>query len=193
MKPTLKSTIFLPIVALLTLGVADVYAQESVKMTFSGLSENSANNLLQPNTISPNDEDDFAGTGTLGSFTLRNVRAMTPSSSNSCDLYFTEPAGGGIFRFQDGSLLYLQLTSGSDCIDFATGLAHCTVNFIITGGTGRFSNVSNVAEVSTLTLTETVATVLADSSGNPVYSAATGQITGKVYGVSVGQGQGGGQ
>ena len=193
MKNTMTATIFLPIAAMLTLGVATVYAQDSVsvKMTFSGISENSANNLLYPGTTSPNDEDNFAGTGTLGSFTLRNVRALTPPlPSNTCDLYFMELDGGGIFRFQDGSLLYLQLTSGSDCISFATGLAHCTVNFQITGGTGRFKNASGA-----LVLTETVATVLSDATPmqNPVLEAATGEITGTVYGVSEYQGQGGGQ
>jgi hypothetical protein len=187
MRTILKSTIFLPIAAVLTLGVAAVYPQESVKMTFSGTSENSANNLQQPNTSM--DEDGFAGTGTLGSFTLRNIRAMSnsPTPSSTCSgpnqLHFTEPAGGGVFRFQDGSLLYVQLSQGDDCVDFAANDAHCILAFQITGGTGRFKNASG-----TLTLTETVVPVLADALNNPVYFAATGGITGKVSGVSEGQG-----
>ena len=191
MKSRMTSIIFLPIAAVLILGVAAVYAQESVKMTFSGTSENSANNLQQPNTTM--DEDSFAGTGAAGSFTLRLVRAISNNPSpppNTCmganEMYFTEPAGGGVFRFQDGSLLYVQLAQGSgDCIDFSANDAHCTLNLQITGGTGRFTNASG-----TLTLTETVLPVLADALGNPVFFAATGKITGTVAGVSDGQGQG---
>ena len=196
MKTTKASTIFLAIAAVLTLGVAAAFAQESVnvKLTFSGTSENSANNLQQPNTS--NDEDNFAGTGTLGSFTLRNVRAISmappPTPPDTCsgpnDLFLPELAGGGVFRFQGGSLLYLQLTQGGDCIDLSTGEAHCTLTFQITGGTGRFRNASS----GTLTLTETVVTVITDAYGNPVFFAATGEITGTVSGVSEENGQGGG-
>jgi len=182
MKTTMKSTILLPIVTVLTLGVAAVSAQQPVKMTFSGTAANSIMNLQQPNTN--NDEDNFAGTGTLGSFTLRNVRAISnsPTSSSTCsgpnDLYFLESAGAGVFRFQDGSLLYVQLTQGSDCIDVVTDEAHCTLSFEITGGTDRFKNASG-----TLLFTETVATVISDAFNNPVYFAATGEFTGAVSGV----------
>jgi hypothetical protein len=194
MKTTMTSTIFLPIVAMLTLGVASVYAQDSVKMTFSGTSENSANNLLQPGTFTPNDEDNFAGIGSLGSFTLRNIRAMsdTPTPSSTCSGpnlgHFVEPAGGGIFRFGDGSLLYMNLTQGDDCINFAANVAHCILSFQITGGTGRFKNASG-----TLTLTETVVAVLSDYDNNPLYFAATGKLAGRVSGVSEERSQDDGQ
>jgi len=182
------------VVVMLCLGVAAVYAQENhVKMIFSGTAASSTVNLAQPDTS--NDEDNFAGNGTLGSFTVRNVRAIAnspttpPSTCSGPNLYyFTESAGGGVFRFQDGSLLNVQLTQGSDCINFATNEAHCTVTFQITGGTGRFKNASG-----TLTFTETVVTVLSDASGNPVFFAATGDYTGTVSGVSEEQGQDGGQ
>ncbi len=183
MKTTMKSTVLLPMVAVLTLGVAAVSGEQSVKMTFSGTSANSAMNLQQPNTS--NDEDNFAGTGTLGSFTLRNVRAISnsPASSSTCsgpdDLYFPETAGAGVFRFQDGSLLYVQLTQGGDCIDLVTNEAHCTLSFQIAGGTGRFKNATG-----TLTFTETVVTVISDALNNPVYFAATGGFTGEVSGVN---------
>jgi hypothetical protein len=61
---------------MLNLGVAGVYAQRPVKMTFQGTAGAGTINLQQPNTN--NDEDDFAGTGTLGTFTFRNVRAIQP-------------------------------------------------------------------------------------------------------------------
>jgi len=169
---------------MLNLGVAGVYAHERpVKMTFSGTSAPSAINLQQPDTS--NDEDNFAGRGTLGSFSLRNVRAIanSPTPSGTCpgpnQLYFTEPAGGGVFRFQDGSLLKVNLKQGVDCIDFVAQEAHCTLTFQITGGTDRFKDASGV-----LTLTETVVPLLTDASNNPVFSTATGEITGTVSGVA---------
>ena len=174
------------IALILNLSVAAVYANEKpVKMAFSGTSSPNAINLQYPNTS--NDEDNFAGKGTLGSFTLRNERALensptTPppsSCSGANQLYLREPGGGGIFRFEDGSLLYLHLTEGADCIDLATNSAHCTVGFKITGGTGRFKDASGV-----LTLTETVVTVLSDALENPVFFGATGEFTGTISGIS---------
>jgi hypothetical protein len=172
---------------MLTLGVATVYAHENpVKMTFSGTSAPSTINLLQPD--SSNDEDHFAGKGTLGSFTYRQVRAIPNSPvsppPSTCSgpnlLYLTELAGGGVFRFEDGSLLNVQLTQGSDCIDLASNEAHCTLTLRIIGGTGRFKNASG-----TLTFTETVVGVLADASNNPVLFAATGEFTGTLSGVDI--------
>ena len=84
-----------------------------------------------------------------------------------------------VFRFQDGSLLKVNLTQGDDCIDLAAGEAHCTLTFQITGGTGRFKDASGV-----LRLTETVVPVLADALNNPVFFAATGKFTGTVSGVA---------
>ena len=197
MRTTMKSSILLPIAAMLTIGVATVYAQDSVKMTFSGTSGTSATNLQQPNTLSG--EDDYAGTGTLGSFTFRLLEAdpNSPTSSDTCnganEIYLEVSTGGGAFRFQDGSLLYVQIMHGTDCIDLAVGPAgeaRCIRSLQITGGTGRFKN---VPLGTLLTLTETVVPVVADALGKPVFFAATGKITGTVDGVSDGQGQGGGQ
>lgn len=82
---------------ILNLGVAAVYAHEKpVKMAFSGTAANTAINLQRPDTS--NDEDNFAGSGTLGSFTIRNVRAIanSPTSSSACpgsnQLFFAETA-----------------------------------------------------------------------------------------------------
>src|SRR5450631_4018658 len=68
---------------MLCLGVASVYAQHSVKMVFSGTNGPSAINLLQPNTNTA--EENYAGSGMLGSFTFRNVRATAavPQSSST--------------------------------------------------------------------------------------------------------------
>jgi hypothetical protein len=168
---------------MLLLAVASAYAHEApVKMKFSGTSADSVINLQQPGTS--NDEDTFAGEGSFGSFTVRNVRAIAnaPSVSSTCaganDLYLLELAGTGVFRFQDGSLLEVNLTQGSDCIDLMSGTAHCVLAFQVTGGTGRFKNASG-----SLTMTETVQPVTFDTLGNPVFFAATGEFNGKLSGV----------
>jgi len=169
---------------MLSLGVAGVYAQQNVKMTFSGTGGASTINLQQPNTN--NSEDNSAGEGTLGRFTFRNVRAIraVPEPSSTCSgaaqIYFSSVSGAAVFRFQDGSLLKVQLTQAGDCIDLAALEAHCTMTFQITGGTGRFKNASG-----SITLTETVVPVLADASNNPVFFASTGEFTGTVSGIAM--------
>jgi hypothetical protein len=168
---------------MLNLGVASVYAQRPVKMAYSGTSGSSAFNLQQPGTQTV--EENFVGNGTLGRFTFRNVRAIaaSPQSSSTCSgptqLYFPSDVGAGVFRFEDGSLLKVNLTQGADCIDLAAQEAHCTLTFQIAGGTGRFKDASGV-----LSFTETVVPVLADALHNPVFFAASGEFTGTVSGVS---------
>jgi hypothetical protein len=168
---------------MLNLGVAGVYAhQTSVTMPFSGTSGASAISLVQPGTNTV--EENFAGNGSLGQFTFRNISAETvsPQPSSTCSgptqLHFLRVAGAGVLRFQDGSLLNVNVTQGDDCVDFAAQQAHCTMIFKIAGGTGRFKNASGI-----LTLSETVLPVLADATGKPVYFASTGQFTGMVSGV----------
>jgi len=169
---------------MLNLGVASVYAHEiPVKMTFSGTEAPSAINLQVPDTHTG--EFNFAGNGTLGSFTFRNVEAngTTPQFSSACpanQVYVPTMAGAGVFRFQDGSLLKVKLTEGHDCIDFVALEAHCTRIFEITGGTSRFKDASS----GILTLTETVVPVLFDAAGNPAFFTATGEFTGTVSGVA---------
>ena len=169
---------------MLQLGVAAVYAQEThVKMTFSGTAGSSTVDLQQPDTS--NGEDNFAGNGTLGSFTYRDVRAIanSPTSSSTCSgpnqLFFSESAGVGVFRFQDGSLLKVHQTQGGDCIDFAAQKAHCTQTLQIDWGTGRFKN----AHGGNLMFTETTVPLL--GLDNPTFFAATGQFAGTVLGVAM--------
>ena len=170
--------------ALLTVAVTTVYAHDrTVRMTFSGTEGGSPINLQQPNTTTG--EADFAGNGTLGPFTYHNVEAngVIPQASSACSgatqLYLTTMVGTAVFRFQDGSLLKVNLTEGADCIDLAAQEAHCTRIFQISGGTGRFKNASGG-----LTLTFTAVPVLADALNNPVFFVATGELTGTISGVS---------
>lgn len=171
---------------MLTLGVATVYAQSHpVKMAYSGTSGASAFNLQQPGTVTV--EENFAGKGALGSFTLRLISAETTSPqqppstcSGPANIYFTRMGGAGVFRFQDGSLLKVNMTQATDCIDLAAQQGHCTLTLEITGGTGRFKDASG----GTLTLTETNVPVLADALNNPVFFATTGEITGTISGVA---------
>ena len=171
---------------MLNLGVAGVYAQQKpVEMTFSGTAAASTINLQQANTHTG--EENFAGNGTLGPFTFRNISAETASPqspvpstwSGPTQLYFVRVAGAGVFYFQDGSLLKVNLTQGSDCVDLVAQQGLCTMTFQIAGGTGRFKDASGI-----LTLTETVLPVLADASNNPVFFAATGEFTGTISGVA---------
>ncbi len=172
---------------MLNLGVASVYAQEKpVKMTFSGTEGASAINLNVAGTKTA--EFDFAGNGTLGPFTFRNVEAdqdpLRPQPSSLCpagQLYSPTAAGAGVLRFHDGSLLIVKLTEGFDCIDFVALEAHCTRIFQITGGTRCFKDAHGM-----LTLTETVLPVSFDASTNPpspVFFAATGKFKGTISGV----------
>lgn len=79
-----------------------------------------------------------------------------------------------MIRFHDGDLVVLNVTTGSDCIDFDAGEANCTRSFRVTGGTGRFRNASG----GSMTLTMTVVPVLVDGPNNPVFFAITGNVTG---------------
>jgi hypothetical protein len=168
---------------MLNLGVASVYAQHlTVKMAVSGTEAPSTVNLQQPNTSTS--EDTYAGNGTLGSFTYRDVRALTnsPQPSSTCSgpnlIALSGSVGAAVFRFQDGSLLKVNLTQETDCIDLTIGQAHCILFFQVTGGTGRFQNATGL-----LTLTETVVPVLSDAFSNPVFFAGTGEVTGTISGV----------
>ncbi len=172
---------------LLNLGVAGLYAHEkSVKMTFSGTEGASAIDLQFPNTRTA--EFNFAGHGTLGRFTFRNVEAdeALPQQSSACPanqvyVQITAGAGAGVFRFQDESLLTVKLTEGFDCIDLAVLEAHCTRIFHITGGTGRFKDASGILKLTETTLP--VADAL-DNPNNPVFFAATGEFVGTISGVA---------
>jgi hypothetical protein len=173
---TLKTTVAL----MLNLGVASVYAQHvPLTLSFSGTAVSSTINL-QPGAVAS--EYNIVGSGTLGTFTFRTVEASSVPPG-ACPGINHSYAGAGVFRFEDGSLLMVNLTQGSDCLQFtSTGpVAHCTRTFQITGGTGRFKNASG----GTIALTETVLAVLFDASSNPVLFAATGEMTGAVSGVAM--------
>ena len=168
---------------LLSLAFAGLYAQPgSVKMTFSGTAGASTIDLRQPNTTTG--EENLAGNGAMGEFTFRLIKASTnaPQPSSTCSgLFFPNVAGGGLFRFQDGSLLQVNLTGGGDCIDVVHMVAHCTLVFAVAGGTGRFASASGV-----LTLTETARPTLFDALSNPVFFSETGEFTGTISGIGNG-------
>lgn len=166
---------------MLNLGVLAVYAHEKpVHMNFSGTNVSTTIDL-RPETVT--DELILAGNGTLGPFTYRELHAdaLSPQPSSTCPgLYIPTLAGGGVFRFQDGSLLTVTLTEGSAlCIDLTAGVAHFTGTYQITGGTGRFKGASG-----TLALTSTVVPVLSNASNAPVLLTNTGQFEGTVSGVA---------
>jgi hypothetical protein len=175
----------------LSLSVATVNAQRySVKMTYSGTSGATVIDLQQPGTATG--EENFEGSGALGAFTFHLISAETTSPQeppSTCsgpnNIYFERRGGAGVFRFQDGSLLMVNLTKGADCIDLSIlpGHGNCTLTLQIAGGTGRFNHASG-----TLKLTEINVPVLFDALNNPVFFASTGDFTGTVSGVQMSSG-----
>ena len=164
---------------ILNLGVAGVNAQPGpVNLTLSGTAAPGTVNL---GTGTPSSEYSLTGHWPLGSFTFRAVTTGpgTPQQSSTCSgLYLPVTTGQGVFRFLDGSLLKVNLTGGSDCVDLVAKQATCIRIFEITGGTGHFKGASG----KDLTLTMMLEPVLAD---NPVFFAVTGTFTGTVTGVDV--------
>ena len=178
----MRSRNHIAIVALIfTASVAGVYAQENpVKMTYSGTTVASTV-ILQADTVT--DDELLAGNGALGTFTYRELHADTASPSTqppstcsaSTQLYFPTVTGGGVFRFQDGSLMTVTITEGSICVDLVAGVGHLSETYQITGGTGRFKGASG-----TLTLTGLVNPVLFDASGSADLLTNTGQFKGTI-------------
>jgi hypothetical protein len=163
---------------ILGFGLTSVYAEERpVRMRFSG-SMVPTSIVMQPNTIT--DEELLAGDGPLGPFTFRKLRtdALAPQPLPACSgaslVNIPVVGGGGVFRFEDGSLLTVAITEGALCIDFSAVVGQLTETYQITGGTGRFRRVSG----GTLTLRATVRPVLVSASGAPVLLTATGVIEG---------------
>ena len=169
-------------VMIVTLGVTGVYAQHQrpVKMRFSGTNVATTINL-QPGTVT--DETQLAGNGNLGPFTFRELHADGPSPQPpaSCSgPSFAVVSGAGVFRFQNGSLLVVTVVDGSGCVNLAARNAALTVNYEITGGTGRFAGASG-----NLTMTATLAAVLRNASNAPALLTNTGKFEGTIFGAAV--------
>ena len=128
---------------------------------------------VQPDTIT--DEELLAGNGTLGSFTFRKLRTdeTAPQFVGSCGSgvgpTIRVVAGGGVFRFEDGSLLTVTVTEGTLCVDFDHLVGHLIETYQITGGTGRFKSASG-----TLQSTGTLKAVLFSASNAAVLLTNTG-------------------
>ena len=174
------ATLIATVALMLNLGVASVYAQQNVKMTSSGNVVPSTINLV-PNTNT--DDFNLAGKGSLGPFTYRELHADTaspqPSTTCSPGPYFRVVIGAGVFRFQDGSLMTVNITEGALCLDLTVPVGHLTVTYQITGGTGRFKSASG-----TLTLTAALRPVLFTASGHAAFLTDTGKFEGTVSGVA---------
>jgi hypothetical protein len=183
---------------MLNLGVASLYAQQPaedhsagrrVRMKFSG-SIMATTLTITPDTL--NHEEHLAGNSTLGPFTYRGLWADDPASLSfgSCGNVFGPNfqlvAGGGVFRFEDRSLVAVKLTEGVLCVDISDvdhPVGHLTETYQITGGTGRFKSTAascSVAGDCTLRLTATLEVVLYDSSGAAKFLTSTGAIQGTV-------------
>jgi hypothetical protein len=185
------------IVALmLPLGVAGLYARDeqersaNLKMTFSGTMLATTINL-KDGTIT--DDVNVAGNGSLGPFTFHELHAdattpPVPPPLGTCApplRFLPVLSAGGVLRFQDGSLLVVELAKlppedpqDGICIDFEAGMARLTETYKITRGTKRLKNASG-----TLTLTATVMPVLFNAAGTPQLLTSTGKLEGTLSGV----------
>jgi hypothetical protein len=149
-----------------------------VRLAFSGSAVPTGLDV-KPNTIT--DEELLAGNGTLGPFTFRKLRTdeTSPQSFGSCGSgsgpSFRVVAGGGVFRFEDGSLLMATLTEGALCVDLDHVAGHLTETYQITGGTGRLKGA-----FGRLQLTGELSLVLSSASGAPVLLTDTGELNGTV-------------
>ena len=152
--------------------------QGQVKMTFSGSMVPTAIDV-QPETIT--DEELLAGNGTFGPFTFRKLRTdeTSPQSFGSCGSGFGPSirvvAGGGVFRFEDGSLLTVTVTDGVLCVDLDHGVGHLTETYQITGGTGRLQGASGALHV-----TGKLTPVLFSASNAAVLLTNTGELKGTI-------------
>lgn len=166
--------------------VAGAFAAEersaNVRMTASGDMLATTTNL-QDHTIT--DEENLAGDGTLGSFTYHGLRsdADTPQSPDppatcATPLFFAVKTGAGVFRFEDGSLLVVNVTGGGICIDLAAGMARLVETYEIARGTGRFLHAAG-----SLTLTTTVIPMVFNAAGGAQFLTLTGKFEGTVSGI----------
>src|SRR5262245_20185605 len=152
--------------------------QRDVKMAFSGSMVPTAIEV-QPETIT--DEELLAGDGTLGPFTFRKLRTdeTSPQFFGSCGSGFGPSirvvAGGGVFRFDDGSLLTVTIAEGVLFVDVDHLVGHLTETYQITGGTGRLKGASG-----SLQLTGNLQPVLFSASNAAVLLTNTGKLTGTI-------------
>ncbi|HLH05809.1 MAG TPA: hypothetical protein VKW78_01085 [Terriglobales bacterium] len=168
------------VVLMLLFGASASYAQQNpVKMKYSG-SELTTTYNLAGNMFSG--EEKLAGDGTLGRFTYRALRAdgdNVPITDACPQGNISVLKGAGIFRFDDGSLMTVNITGGAICID-ANGLGHLTETYQVTGGTGRFRNATGE-----LSLKGTLNVVLLDVTGQtPLLLTNIGMFDGTVLGVA---------
>ena len=172
---------------MLNLGIASLYAQQPaeehsrdrrVRMRFSG-STMSTTLAIAPNTL--NHESHVAGNSPLGPFTYRGLWADEPvpqyfgSCGSGFGPNFRLVAGGGVFRFEDGSLLTVTVTQGVLCVDVDHSVGHLTETYQITGGTGRLKGATG-----TFQSTGSLSVVLFSTSNAAVLLINTGQLKGTV-------------
>jgi hypothetical protein len=187
-KNTVRALVMSGFIAILTTSTQAVRAaqhgegfdarQRQVKMAFSGSMVPTAIDV-QPDTIT--DEEVLAGNGTLGPFTFRKLRTdeTSPQFFGTCGSGFGPSirvvAGGGVFRFEDGSLLTVTVTEGVLCVDFDHLVGHLTETYQITGGTGRFKGASGAVQS-----TGRLKPVLFSTSNAAVLLTNTGELNGTV-------------
>jgi hypothetical protein len=173
----------------LNLGVTGIYAQQRpLKMTLSG---SKLATMIDLGANTRTDEVHLAGDGTLGVFTFRGLRTdeTIPQSFGTCGdgsgPILRVVAGGGAFRFQDGSLLTVTMTGGALCVDLEHLVGHVLETYQITGGTGRFEGAKG-----SFVLTSILNALVYDKSNSAVFLTITGESAGTILGAAIrGEGQ----
>ena len=187
-KNTVRALVISGVIAVFTTSTQAVRAAQhgeafdsrhaQVKMAFSGSMVPTSLDV-QSDTIT--DEELLAGNGTLGPFTFRKLRTdeTSPQFFGSCGSgvgpSLRVVAGGGVFRFDDGSLLTVTVTEGVLCVDVDHLVGHLTETYQITGGTGRFKGASG-----TLQSTGKLKPVLFSAANATVLLTNVGELKGIV-------------
>ena len=104
------------------------------------------------------------------------------------NLEFPLLGGHGFLRSgRTGSLIFLEYTSGTSCVDPTTDTSSFSGEGIITGGTGRFEGATGSFEANS-----TGTTLVSDPAGHE-FGSQTGEITGTVITTEDGEDEGLGQ
>jgi hypothetical protein len=148
--------------------------QRPLKLTYSGTMVATTIDIA-PGTVT--DEEQLAGTGTLGKFTFRKLRvdALVPTfggCGKGVGPIFAVTGGAGVFRFEDGSLLNVTVTQGVLCVDVSNPqnlVGYLNETYPVVSGTGRFQNVAASCATTpsdcTFKSNGTLSAILFDSTG----------------------------
>lgn len=171
----------------LILAVRNTEARHRQRKFRGELKESFSGSVLISGTSIDTDEDGvkaslglFKGKSTLGTVTIEPITEFSPvpkvstTICNSGLLQFDLVMGRVVTRIESsGDLVFSRFTSGTSCVDPATGTVSVSLEGSIMGGTGRFDGATGSVEVN-----GTVTTLVSDPA--PAlhgFGAVTGEAT----------------